>query len=74
MHLREAMDYVSRMDCSGHKIKLIDHKRLRGDILVIITEDTITTDEIPAMLSNITTRRLSVFVGNHRQVGTIVDP
>lgn len=72
MTAKEATDFVSRMDCGGKPVKMVDHARMTGDVLIIITEDTIKKADLPALPQDVTTRRLSIFVGCERQAGIIL--
>ena len=71
MTVKDAVRYISLMDCGKRPVKLIDSSRLKHNVLVVITEDTAPAGSI--LDREFTTRRLSVFVNGERQVGTILD-
>lgn len=70
MRIADAVKYLRQMDHGGRPIKKIESKRMTGNVLILITEDT---QSLPRREGGtMTTRRLSVFVGNDRQTGIIL--
>lgn len=68
MRITEAQEMIG--NDLGHEVELIQAKRMHGDILVVITEDT---TELGGKLPIVRTRRLSIFRGHLRFGMFVID-
>lgn len=68
MTVKAALKEIAGLFPRG-SIKLIDSKRLKGDVLVLVTEDTSSVSSDRQQ----TARRITVYIGDHQKYQGIME-
>lgn len=72
MKLKDAIRQIEREDGGGRKCILLDAKRMKHNVLVVMTEHTHSLAIHDTALLTATTTRLTTFVGENMTTGQII--